>query len=168
VTGRLAKIPKDFQAAYDAALRQGWTVKRTGNSHLAWQPPGGGSVFTPGTPSDNYRGIQDALAKLKGAGLVLSDAPRGPGKDTRGSKPPARRQTRGGLLAEARAIVAGRPAAARPDTGLYDQLTALRAELNGLYSFERCREGCPHLGWAHPSHCTRECGCGMRLRQGAA
>ena len=164
---RLAGIPKCFRPAYEAALRQGWTVEWTRGSHLAWRPPGGQAVFTAGTPGDVH-GIRAALTDLRSAGLVLSqEAPRSVPRQ-RGSRPRTTRlrPERGVLLAEARSLI-GVPAAAGSDTGLYERLTALRFTLTLLYSLDLCT-GCGHRGWAHCGHCTRSCGCGMRVRNGSA
>ena len=160
MTGRLAKVPKCFQSAYGAALRQGWTVEWTRSSHLAWRPPDGPLVITSGTPG--ARGVQGALGDLRRAGLILPQDAQSVVPRRRGSKPrtASLRPQRGVLLAKARSI-AGTTAAAGPDTGLYERLTALRFSLTLLHSLECCPD-CGHRGWAHLGHCARSCGCGMR------
>jgi len=72
-----------------------------------------------------------------------------------------RRDGRGLVLAEARALMPVRPAAL-PADGTRGRLLALMDRLSVLYSFERCPD-CSHPGWAHGGHCTRLCDCLMRL-----
>lgn len=68
-------IPKPFRKAARLAESRGWRIKH-GGSHLKWKPPyPGRMVITPSTPGEG-RSIENAMAKLKRAGL-----PVGRGRD---------------------------------------------------------------------------------------
>jgi hypothetical protein len=65
------KIPKEYRELARAAHGQHWTIEPTRSGHLAWRPPRGNVVFTPGTPSTNGTGILRIKSKLRKAGLIL-------------------------------------------------------------------------------------------------
>ncbi len=53
------------------AMKKGWSVTKTGGSHLKWVPPSGkGFVFSPSTPSDS-RSNKNTIAQLRRAGLEI-------------------------------------------------------------------------------------------------
>jgi hypothetical protein len=62
------RIVRAYRAAHKAALAAGWTVTLTGGGHLRWQPPTGGPVFTPESPS-SWRGTRKDLGRLRSRGL---------------------------------------------------------------------------------------------------
>jgi hypothetical protein len=65
------KMPAAFDRAAELARLAGWTVsQRQGSKHICWKPPTGAPVFTASTPSD-YRGVRNALALLRRAGLEV-------------------------------------------------------------------------------------------------
>ena len=52
-------------------MKKGWSVTKTGGSHLKWVPPSGkGFVFSPSTPSDS-RSNKNTIAQLRRAGLEI-------------------------------------------------------------------------------------------------
>lgn len=61
-------ICREFRDAAIAAEKANWEISITGGGHIKWKPPSGTPIFTQRTPSD-YRGIKNALMKLKRAGL---------------------------------------------------------------------------------------------------
>lgn len=65
------KVPRDLRAAAKAARKQGWTIVVTGGGHLAWTNPQGHRVITSSSPHAFGRATANALADLRGAGLVL-------------------------------------------------------------------------------------------------
>jgi hypothetical protein len=65
------KIPKEYKELARAAHAQRWEITQTKSNHLAWRPPDGGVVFTPGTPSVNGTGLIRIISKLRKAGLNL-------------------------------------------------------------------------------------------------
>lgn len=65
------KIPESYRDWAKAARKQGWKIARTRHNHLAWTPPGGRTVFTPGTPSSCAGGSLRVKAKLRRAGLEV-------------------------------------------------------------------------------------------------
>jgi hypothetical protein len=70
VSASRLKIPDGLRAMADLARRLEWTITRCGSGHLAWRSPDGTVVFTASTPSD-LRGVRNARAKLRRAGLRL-------------------------------------------------------------------------------------------------
>lgn len=62
------KIPRDLRPAAAVARAAGWTITTTRNSHLAWRPPSGPTVYSSSTPSDR-RAVANTLGKLRRAGL---------------------------------------------------------------------------------------------------
>lgn len=49
------------------AVRQGWTVTRTGSNHLRWRSPAGALVFSSSTPKNGR--VADHLSQLRKAGF---------------------------------------------------------------------------------------------------
>jgi hypothetical protein len=81
----ITDIPRELRGEYRRAREQGWEVTRTNGCHLRWQPRRGEAVIT-GSGRSEGRGVQNAKAKLRQAGL--RDAER------TGRRPQTRRRGR--------------------------------------------------------------------------
>lgn len=62
------QLPEPYRHAGKAARRQGWTITRTADGDLCWQPRGKKPVIMPFTPGTRAE-IQHELARLRHAGL---------------------------------------------------------------------------------------------------
>ena len=63
-------VPPGLRDAYDIAIAHGWTIEVLGSGHLRWSPPKGPYIVAARSPSD-YRGIRNAIARLRRAGLPI-------------------------------------------------------------------------------------------------
>lgn len=59
-----------FRDLVQRAEAAGWTVTLTRRRHLRFQTPDGQVVFT-GSTSGDYRGVRNAAARLRRAGLPI-------------------------------------------------------------------------------------------------
>lgn len=67
----MIRVARELRHLVVAAIEQGWEVTKTNGGHLKFKAPGGGLVYTPSTPGQGKRGIENATAELRRAGLDL-------------------------------------------------------------------------------------------------
>jgi len=62
-------VPKDLRPMARLAWAAGWKILGTSGGHSSWRPPDGTTnIHVSGTPSCR-RGVLNAMAKLRAAGL---------------------------------------------------------------------------------------------------
>lgn len=63
---------KEINKLVKKALKEGWRVEKSSNSHILFYPPNidDGFVTVPSSPS-SYRNYKNCLSKLKSKGLNL-------------------------------------------------------------------------------------------------
>lgn len=67
----MIRVARELRHLVVAAISQKWEVVKTNGGHLKFTSPSGGIVFTPSTPGQGKRGIENATAELRRKGLDL-------------------------------------------------------------------------------------------------
>jgi hypothetical protein len=63
---------RDYRDLMLRAIDQGWTVEKTGDTHIKLSPPDGGPFIFAASTSNGGRGERNFKAKLRRAGVVFN------------------------------------------------------------------------------------------------